>query len=211
VDEDETPVSLRRNSSQTFGVRFAGAYPLSKKVKLTYVASYANQTDIGTNPLDYSANYYLAEAGLEAGPWKLLGGVEVLGADGSVTTKATGAAFAGGFAFQTPYATLHKFQGWADKFLVTPAQGIQDFYGTVGYTVKKKGPFDVVGLTGTYHRFDSDRLDINYGDEIDVQLMAKVKKYTFLLKYADYERKGIASFAGDADTRKFWASVEWAF
>ena len=211
VDEDEPVVALLRNSSQTFGGRFAGAYPFSKAVKLTYAASYARQSDISTNPLNYSADYYLGELGFEAGPLKLLGGIEKLGSDGSVTAKATGAPFAGGFAFQTPFATLHKFQGWADKFLTTPAQGITDYYGTIGYTVKKKGPFDVIGLTATYHRFDSDRLDINYGDEIDVQLMAKVKKYTFTLKYADYQREGIASFTGDADTRKFWASVEWAF
>ncbi|MBB4640899.1 alginate export family protein [Rhizorhapis suberifaciens] len=211
VDEDEAAVALLRNSSQTYGARFAGALPFSKAVKLTYAASYAHQTDIDTNPINYSTDYYMGEAGIEAGPIKLLGGVEVLGSDGSVATKATGAAFAGGFAFQTPFATLHKFQGWADKFLVTPAQGITDYYGTIGYSVKKKGPFDVIGLTATYHRFDSDRLDINYGDEIDVQLLAKVKKYTFTLKYADYQREGISSFTGDADTKKFWASVEWAF
>lgn len=211
VEQDEPVVALLRNSSQTFGARFAGAYPLSKAMKLTYAASYANQSDIGTNPLNYSADYYMGEAGVEAGPFKALGGVEVLGSDGSVTTKATSAAFAGGFAFQTPFATLHKFQGWADKFLVTPAAGITDYYGTLGYTVKKKGPFDVIGLTASYHRYESDRLDIHYGDEINVQLMAKVKKYTFMLKYADYEREGISSFTGDADTKKFWASVEWAF
>lgn len=211
VEQDEPVVALLRNSSQTFGARFAGGYPLSKKVKLTYAASYANQSDIGTNPLDYSADYYMGEAGFEAGPFKVLGGVEVLGSDGSVTTKATGTAFAGGFAFQTPFATLHKFQGWADKFLVTPAAGITDYYGSIGYTVKKKGPFDVIGLTAAYHRYESDRLDIHYGDELNLQLMAKVKKYTFLLKYADYQREGISSFTGDADTKKFWASVEWAF
>lgn len=211
VEEDEPVVALLRNSSQTFGARFAGAYPLSKTAKLTYAASYASQSDIGINPLDYSADYYMAEAGVEAGPFKVLGGVEVLGSDDSVTTKATGAAFASGFAFQTPYATLHKFQGWGDKFLTTPTTGITDYYGSVGYTVKKKGAFDVIGLTAAYHRYESDRLDIHYGDEINLQLMAKVKKYTFMLKYADYQREGIASFAGDADTKKFWASVEWAF
>ena len=206
VDEDEPVAALLRNSSQTFGGRFMGAYPFSKTVKLTYSASYANQSDIGTSPIDYSADYYLAEAGLEVKALKLGVGYEVLGADGSVTTKATGLPFAGGFAFQTPFATLHKFQGWADKFLVTPATGIKDLYGSAGYGWKKVGPFDTIGITAVYHDYKADRLGAHYGDEINLQLLAKVKKYTFTLKYADYNAKALFT-----DTRKVWASVEWAF
>lgn len=206
VDEDELPAALLRNSSQTFGGRFSGAYPFSKIVKLTYTASYANQSDIGTSPIDYSADYYLGELGLEVKAFKLGIGYEVLGADGSVTTKATGLPFAGGFALQTPFATLHKFQGWADKFLVTPATGIKDLYGSAGYGWKKVGPFDTIGLLAVYHNYKADRLGAHYGDEINLQLLAKVKKYTFTLKYADYNAKSFAT-----DTSKFWASVEWAF
>lgn len=206
VDQDEPVAALLRNSSQTFGGRFTGAYPFSKTVKLTYTASYANQADTGTSPINYSADYYLGELGLEVKAFKLGVGYEVLGADGSVTTKATGLPFAGGFAFQTPFATLHKFQGWADKFLVTPATGIKDLYGSAGYGWKKVGPFDTIGITAVYHDYKADRLGAHYGDEINLQLLAKVKKYSFTLKYADYNAKD--SFT---DTRKIWASVEWAF
>ena len=206
VDEDEPVAALLRNSSQNFGGRFAGAWPLSKTVKLTYAASYANQSDTGTSPINYSADYYLGELGLEVKALKLGVGYEVLGADGSVTTKATGLPFAGGFAFQTPFATLHKFQGWADKFLVTPATGIKDLYGSAGYGWKKVGPFDTIGVSAIYHDYKADRLGAHYGDEIDLQLLAKVKKYTFTLKYAEYNAKAFAT-----DTRKIWASVEWAF
>lgn len=206
VEEDEPAAAMLRNSSQTFGGRFMGAYSLSKTVKLTYAASYATQSDIGTSPINYSADYYLAEAGLEVKAFKLGIGYEVLGADGSVTTKATGLPFAGGFAFQTPFATLHKFQGWADKFLVTPATGIKDLYGSAAYGWKKVGPFDVIGITAVYHDYKADRLGADYGDEINLQLLAKVKKYTFTLKYGDYNAKAFAT-----DARKIWASVEWAF
>lgn len=206
VEEDEPAAALLRNSSQTFGARFAGAYPLSKTMKLTYAASYASQADIGTSPINYSADYYLAEAGLEIAAFKFGIGYEVLGADGSVTTKATGLPFTGGFAFQTPYATLHKFQGWADKFLVTPANGIKDLYGSVGYGWKKVGPFDTIGVSAIYHDYKSDRLGLDYGDEINLQLLAKMKKFTFTVKYADYNADAFAT-----DTSKFWASIEWAF
>lgn len=206
VDEDELPAALLRNSSQTVGGRFSGAYPFSKIAKLTYTASYANQSDIGTNPLNYSADYYLGELGVEVKAFKLGIGYEVLGADGSVTTKSTGLPFAGGFALQTPFATLHKFQGWADKFLVTPATGIKDLYGSAGYGWKKVGPFDTIGVLAVYHDYKADRLGAHYGEEIDLQLLAKVKKYTFTLKYADYNARAFAT-----DTSKIWASVEWAF
>jgi len=210
VDEDETPPALRRNSSNSFGARFSGTRPLSKAIKWSYTLSYAHQQDIGTNPIDYSVDYFLAEGSLDVAAFKFGAGVEQLGADRSVSVKATGLPFAGGFAFQTPFATLHKFQGWADKFLTTPAQGITDYYASAGYGWKKVGPFDAITATAVYHRFSSDVASIHYGDEVDLQLVAKVKKYTFTAKYADYERQGIASFAGDADTKKLWLSIEWA-
>ena len=46
---------------------------------------------------------------------RLNAGYEVLGADNGV-------------GFATPLATGHKFQGWADKFLTTPGDGIEDVY-----------------------------------------------------------------------------------
>src|SRR3546814_9223571 len=114
-------VALRRNSSQTNGARCAGAVPFTKKVKLSYLASYARRSDYATNPVDYSADFVTAELGLDVAAFKLTGGYELLGSDGGAT------GIAGGFAFQTPFATLHKFNGWADKFLTTPGTGIQDY------------------------------------------------------------------------------------
>ena len=54
---------------------------------------------------------------------------------------------------------------------------------------------------------------MNYGDEWNLQLLAKVKKYTFILKYADYNAKAfpVGFVNPTTDTKKFWASVEWAF
>ena len=205
VDEDEAVVALRRNSSQTYGARFAGAMPLSKKVKLSYLASYAHQSDYRGNPVDYSADYAAAELGLDVAAFKLTGGYELLGSDAGAT------GIAGGFAFQTPFATLHKFNGWADKFLTTPGTGIQDYYAGVGYTVPKIGKAGPLVASFTYHHFSSDRLSIHYGDEYNAQVTLKINKHlNALVKYADYDRKGIASFTGDADTKKFWAQIDYA-
>lgn len=195
VDQDEAAVSGFRMSSRTFGVRYAGAYPLSKALKLTAAASYARQSDYHRNPNDYSADYWLGELGVEAKEFKLLGGYEVLGADNGTALTS----------FQTPLATLHKFNGWADKFLVTPPNGLRDAYATGGYTFPKAGPFSALGLTATYHDYRSDRLGQNYGSEINFQISARCKRFGWALKYADYDAKSFGT-----DTAKFWAQVEWA-
>jgi len=201
VDQDEFAVANFQRSSKTYGGRFAGSYPLSKAVKLNYAASYAHQTDYHRNPNDYDADYYLIEGGVSVKDLTVGAGYEVLGADG-------GAPFT---SFQTPLATLHKFQGWADKFLTTPPNGIRDLYGSAAYTLTKVGPFDSIAATVVYHDYKSDRLSQDYGSEWNLQLAAKFrKKFTFLLKYADYDA---TSFVGNptTDTKKFWASIEYTY
>ncbi len=198
IDQDENVVALRRNSSQTYGMRFAGAYPLTRAVKLTYAASYARQSDYKTNPLNYRADYYLGELGIEARGAKLMGGYEVLGTDAAV------------FGFQTPFATLHKFQGWADKFLVTPANGIRDAYGMIGYTIPKLGrTVGPLNLQAIYHQYDSDRAHVDYGHEIDLLATLKLgKRTTLLAKYADFTGKDSIAYR---DTRKFWLAADWTY
>ncbi|MBN8819962.1 MAG: alginate export family protein [Sphingomonas sp.] len=206
IDEDEPVVALQRNSSQTYGVRFAGARPLGKGVKLSYLASYARQSDYRNNPVRYSADFATGELALDVDKVKLTGGYELLGSDASAS------GIAGGYAFQTPFATLHKFNGWADKFLTTPGTGLQDIYGGLAYTLPKLGKVGPLVASFTVHSFHSDRNAIHYGDEYNAQVTLKLNKHlSALIKYADYQRTGIASFAGDADTRKFWAQIDYSF
>ena len=195
VDQDEALVQGFRLSSQTYGLRLAGNRPLSKTVKLSWQASYARQSDWHRNPNDYRAHYYLIEAGLDVGGWKLLAGYEVLGAD-------KGAALT---SFQTPLATGFKFQGWADKFLTTPPNGVRDLYAGLGYSWKKLGPASAVSLQAAYHRFDSDRLGLHYGNEIDLLASAKFGRTTISARYARYRAKDLAT-----DTNKLWLQADWA-
>ncbi|MFA6117780.1 MAG: alginate export family protein [Sphingomonas sp.] len=192
---DQDRALVLRNSSQTYGVRFAGGRAIGPKAKITYLASYARQSDYGRNPNHYAASYYAGELGLELAAFKVGGGYEVLGADQGVALTS----------FQTPLATLHKFNGWADKFLVTPPDGLRDAYASAGYGWKKVGPFASIDLTAAYHRFDSDRVAQHYGDEIDLQASVKRGRYTALAKYASYDADRFAT-----DTHKFWLSLEWA-
>ncbi len=116
------------NSSQTYGGRVVGSVPLSKAVKLNVLASYARQSSLGSNPVAYDADYLAGELGLTAKGFTLTGGYEKLGA-----------ASTPGKSFQTPLATLHKFNGWADLFLTTPAAQIR---------LARQGPAQGQGTAG---------------------------------------------------------------
>lgn len=192
---DQDAPGRRQLSSQTYGMRAAAGFKLGAKAKLNLVGSYARQSDWHTNPNDYSADYWLGEAALEVSGITITGGYEVLGAD-------SGAAFT---SFQTPLATLHKFQGWADKFLVTPPNGIRDLYASGGYSFKKAGPLGPVSILVAWHQFNSDRLSIDYGNEWNAQIGFKpMKKVGMTFKFADYDAKGFAT-----GTRKFWVQLDY--
>ncbi|MFT3967106.1 MAG: hypothetical protein QM690_14595 [Sphingobium sp.] len=196
VDQDEAAVQDYRLSSQTYGGRLSGSRSLSGAVKLSYNLSYARQSDWRRNPNDYAADYWLADATLDVKGWKLNAGYEVLGASsGNALTS-----------FQTPLGTNFKFQGWADKFLTTPPNGIRDLYAGGGYGWKQIGPLKGVALQAVWHRFDSDRLDQHYGDEIDLLASAKVRKTAISLRYAHYDARTMAT-----DTDKFWFQLDWTY
>ena len=196
VDQDEAAVQAFRLSSQTYGIRLTGSRPLARDIKLGWQASYARQADWHRNPNRYRANYYLIDATLDIRALRLNAGYEVLGAD-------RGAAFT---SFQTPLATAFKFQGWADKFIATPPNGVRDLYGGAGYGWKALGPFEALSLQAVWHRFDSARLDLRYGDEINLLASAKRGRTTVSARYADYRAKGFAN-----DTRKVWLQLDWTF
>ncbi|ATP19540.1 MULTISPECIES: hypothetical protein [Sphingobium] len=195
VDQDEAAVQAYRLSSQTYGVRLAGNQPLSKFAKFAYQLSYARQLDYHRNPNDYAADYWLADATLDLHGWKLNAGYEVLGA-------SHGAALT---SFQTPLGTNFKFQGWADKFLTTPANGMRDLYVGTGYGWKQVGPLSGVALAATWHRFESDRLDQHYGNEWDLIASAKLRRTALSVRYAHYDARAMAS-----DTEKLWLQADWS-
>jgi len=195
VDQDEAAVQGFRLSSQTYGARLAGARPFGKGIKFSYQLSYATQSDYRRNSNRYRADYYLIDAGLDFHALKLGAGYEVLGADKGVALTS----------FQTPIATGFKFQGWADKFLTTPSDGVRDLYGSLGYGWKQAGPFKALTVQAVYHRFASDRHSRLYGDEIDLLASAKLGKTSLSARYADYQADGFAT-----DTRKFWLQLDWS-
>ncbi|WP_423604442.1 hypothetical protein [Sphingomonas sp. MS122] len=193
VDQDEAAVQGYRLSSKTFGARLAGVRPIGK-AKLAYQLSYARQSDFHRNPNDYTADYWLADLALDLNGPKLGAGYEVLGA-------GNGAAFT---SFQTPLGTNFKFQGWADKYLVTPPDGMRDLYVSAGWGWKAIGPAKAVTFQAAWHRYESDRLTRHYGDELNLLASAKFGKTTASVRFADYQADLFAT-----DTRKFWLQLDW--
>ncbi|KXJ42050.1 MAG: hypothetical protein AXA67_02725 [Methylothermaceae bacteria B42] len=175
-------------STQTYGIRFDGKHALTDWLDGLYHLEYAHQMDYQRNPNDFSTDYYRFMAGLSAYGITIKGAVENLTADNNV-----------GFAM--PLATLHAFQGWADKFLKTPENGVRDVYATVA--VKLWG----TKLMGVYHDFQDENGDERYGEEYDALLTRKFgQHFSVLLKYAYYNAKGFST-----DTQKVWGQVAMHF
>lgn len=188
LDNKDNPASSHR----TLGLRFAGSHGFSGSTKAVYTLEHAVQDEYKDGVDLIGASYYLVELGLVWNNLTVKGGYEVLGSDGII-------------GFATPLATLHAFNGWADKFLSTPSEGLIDLYLQLDYKLKvREKP---IFLRVVYHEFDSDQGSISYGNEIDFQLLYKLGKNSSLtLKYAGYYADEFAS-----DTTKFWIGFQYKF
>lgn len=165
-------------SSDTIGGRLT-----AKKGPFSFAASYATQSDAGDNAVDYSADYYFVEGKFKKAGFSASAGYEVLGADENSDGR-----------FTTPLATLHKFNGFADVFLATPTNGLEDFYVRADYKTGAVGPLPFVNMWVRYHDFSSNEGSVDLGSEIDAVVATKLtKKLGLLFKFADYNQ-------GDAGT-----------
>jgi hypothetical protein len=183
-DED----AFQTASTQSYGASYDGGVNIGAR-RLLYRAEYAYQSEYADNPTSTSVWYANAELGLRfIEQWVVTAGVEVLGGDGQV-------------AFQTPLATLHKFNGFADIFTTTPPDGLQDRY------VRLYVPVFGTRITVTAHDYYDDGGDRNYGDEINAELNWRIDSHWQIgLKYADYRADDFS-----VDTQKGWVWVQADF
>ena len=183
------PVSL--SSSATYGLRATAKLPVAEGFAIGLAGSYAVQKDYKANPNNFSVDYIAGSIGTSFSGFGLKLGYESLGSDGA------------GNRFQTPLATLHKFNGWADIFLSTPPAGLEDKYVSLSKKFKLLGG---ISASAAYHDFRSDAGSIKYGTEFDAALNFKINVISVGLKYANYNA---SSFA--VDTEKFWLRLGYAF
>jgi hypothetical protein len=178
-----------RQDSETFGLRIAGSIDAAPSVKPLYALEFARQSDYADATAAVDADYWLAEGGAAFGPVTAKLGYEVLGSN------------AGLYAVQTPLATLHAFNGWADLFLTTPVNGLRDAYASVA--------LKLAGFTATtaFHAFSADAGDTDYGTELDASVgYAFTPRLGALVKYAGYDAETFAT-----DTEKGWLQLEYRF
>ena len=168
--------------STTVGARYVGSTDAAG-LGFKYALSYASQSDV--KPGGKEGDYYAADLSTAVSGITLGAGIEVLEA-----------------GFRTPLATVHKFNGFADKFAgrsITGGltDGLEDFYVYAGYKIPVGN-----GITTKviYHDFSPESGSGKGGDEIDLVAAYKLNKYTkAVAKYGDYSADSGAagSFAGD--------------
>lgn len=172
-------------SSRTLGVDVNGKFA----ERWGYRFTVAEQSDSAGNPFDYTANYWLASLS-----------AKVEGITLAVTETRLGSDSDANRAFQTPLATLHAFQGWADKFLTTPGFGIRDTQFSASGTI--------LGASAQihWHQYRSDTGSMDLGSEWNIQLSKQVDRYSLALKFADYSADQFSQ-----DARKLWFTVATGF
>ncbi len=179
------------NALDTYGVRYKGKMDGAEMTYL-YTAEFATQTnELGTTEND--ADYLFLEGGVKVADYTFKAGYESLGSD------------KGNYGFSTPLSTLHKFNGWADLFLATPAQGLTDFYLSAG-TKLGSGNATVI-----YHTFEADDATAtvdDLGSEINLLYTHKFNKhYSAGAKYAAYSADATSGGRVDTDRIWFWVSA----
>ncbi len=186
-------------SSNTYGIRVAGANDLNDQYTLNHVFSFANQEEADDNPVGYDAEYYLVEGSLAKKDLGYVGsGFEVLGSEEDSMGNKTG--------FQTPLATHHAHNGWADAFagaLGTPGDGLEDFYLFAGATL----PFNIEAKV-YHHWFRANDDGGRLGEEVDFVMSKKVTdNITCLAKLAEFNGREQTY----ADRTKVWLQVELTY
>ncbi|HVK98738.1 MAG TPA: hypothetical protein VM553_02960 [Dongiaceae bacterium] len=213
--------ALRFATNETVGLRFDGGYilPTTVPLRLLYRAEYAEQKVELLNRQDYKTEYNLGELGVA---WTFGGGAyaltpiigyELLGAD---EDRRTGNNNTGLYAFQTPYATKHIFNGWVDQFLVTPNQGLEDVYLSLGFDLNAW----TTKILFQYHEYESDveslplGRTLDLGEETGVQVIKTLgANWTLGAKYGDYKQADDADVlvSGKKNADKVWVWAELNF
>ena len=210
--------------SDTYGAALTGKVD-ANVAKLDYRAEYARQGDaslqvhdpIGTSTIvvgnngkpQADAHYYNLDLGANISGFLAGLNYEYLSGSNGHDGKT---------AFQTPLATLHAFNGWADVFLgATPQGGLIDQNARVGYENKTYGK-----ILAVYHKFDAcedmaattgtskdlgSEFDVSYGNKIP-----GVKNLTGLIKAAMYKGGDVVGTSTKGNDKNLvWLQLDYKF
>ena len=179
------------NLHDTMGLRYTGAAGPA-----TYGMTYATQGKASIEEDDVTApeadsSFYDVDLGFKFNPFSIGLNYHVLG-------EAKGDAASG---FSTPFATLHKWEGWSDVLLSKAAGGdplgLKAASVNLGWNGGQAGKFNVI-----YHKFDSVEDSLDYGSEVDFVYKYVIDdKNSVVLKGAQYSK---SDDLGNNDVSKYW-------
>ncbi|MEY2340683.1 alginate export family protein [Acidithiobacillus sp. IBUN Pt1247-S3] len=177
-------------NSQTLGLRMQGAIPVADKIQVPYDFTYAKQLPYDAGSSLINAQYYHLSSGVRWSGVGLLANYMVMSSNRN-----------GSYGFQTPLATKHAFNGWAELFLTTPVYGLRSLYFTL------EGKLYGTALQATYYDFHSAYQSESYGHEVDLSAIHHFSRHwTAGVQYADY----VHSHYG-VNTEGAWIFVNAAF
>ena len=208
--------NINQNADQgnkILGLRLDGVHPFNPNLRALYTAEYAKQTDYSGGDSRIDAHYYKLGGGVGIDNFSIRADQELLSSNN------------GQYAFQTPFGTNHLFQGWVDKFLTTPVEGIKDSFVTATYKI---GDFM---FFADYHVLKSDErfntvgggFGNKYGTEWNTAVTYNVNPHLVTkLEYGKYTEDDHYTLLAAADTtagnrgrirdtEKLWLTVMYTF
>lgn len=184
-------------STATYGFRGEGKYEIAPGLAAMLTGAFAHQNEYAKNPNAIDLDYWTIEAGAHYRGFLVAIGDEVMSGNGNL-------------GFSAPLGTLHIFQGWADVFLNTPVNGIDDRYAKAAYSFGAAPYFANLTATVVYHDFSAERGTGDFGTEWNAQVEGRIDDNIVLgAKYANY-RQGTDIPLG-SQTARFDRTVGWLY
>ena len=158
-----------------------------------YEVSYVKQGSYKDSTATLDANYHDIQLGYKLGP---------------VTLKVQQEVLEPGF--KTPLATLHAFNGWADRFLATPTKGLEDT------NLKLLARYWGLNFVAAAHQFKAQAGGNKFGTEYDASVQKPINRnLSVLAKVARYKADtGTAALTGTVNNSsldKLWLQVGYKF
>ncbi len=180
-------------STDTYGLRLKGTKQAGD-ILFAWLGELSRQNDADRAAVKYNAWYHHVNGSANYKGYVVGVGREVLGNENGV-------------GYATPLATLHKWNGFADRFLATPADGLEDNYVWISVPL----PCGVTFKT-FYHHFHSESGNGSYGQEYDFVVVKKFPRgIKGLVKGMFYDATDVAPNIALVDASKVAMQVEWAW
>lgn len=161
---------IRSCNNKIIGARMTGQAKINNNIAVKYRVTYAKQLPYDGGSRLINTYYLHGGAGIAYNSLMMSADYMLMGSNSTGT-----------YGFQTPLATKHLFNGWADVFLTTPPTGLKSTYVTLLDHVYG------LSLMARYYHFDSAYHNISYGHEVDLSVIDKVSSYLGIgAQYADF-------------------------